>query len=188
MYEYNYDGGKLTTHSLVQQKPTQAATNGRGNDAQKTLQCIDWFWVTTYADGTQDWEFLYTTCDGCDQTFIDCGGGGGGGEIYEQDDVMSPRQIEWTVAESTNNYWRITSTEEFNGVRRRSTGGYFTTVTHKRDGIFSSAGYTWTPTEINVTGNNSYLAQSSIKGYGNFGGVQSPVDGIGRWTFEQVFP
>jgi len=49
-------------------------------DAQKklTAKCTAWYWVTTYFDGTQTKEYMYTTCDCEEQTYRgDCGGGGG---------------------------------------------------------------------------------------------------------------
>ena len=42
--------------------------------------CIDWYWITTYSDGRQTEEFLFTTCDPCDALLdksANCGGGGG---------------------------------------------------------------------------------------------------------------
>ena len=50
----------------------------------KTKACTDWYLVTNYADGRQTHEYLYTTCDDCEEmaykTLNGCGGGGGGGE------------------------------------------------------------------------------------------------------------
>jgi small nuclear ribonucleoprotein (snRNP)-like protein len=44
--------------------------------------CIDWYWVTTYSNGSQTEEYLYTTCDPCDALLdksANCGGGGSSG-------------------------------------------------------------------------------------------------------------
>jgi len=38
----------------------RSATN---NGSSRLDNCIDWYWVTTYADGTQTWEFAFTTCE-----------------------------------------------------------------------------------------------------------------------------
>lgn len=43
--------------------------------------CIDWYWITTYSDGRQTEEYLYTTCDPCEALLdksANCGGGSGG--------------------------------------------------------------------------------------------------------------
>ncbi|HTK20518.1 MAG TPA: hypothetical protein VL442_13420 [Mucilaginibacter sp.] len=38
---------------------------------KSTLGCIAYYWVITYPDGSETWDYLYTLCEG--------GGGGGGG-------------------------------------------------------------------------------------------------------------
>ena len=45
---------------------------GDGNRKKENgMVCINWYLVTTYADGSQDWVFLYQTCsDNCEQTSI----------------------------------------------------------------------------------------------------------------------
>ena len=64
-----------------------AAKNKVLNSTIARSDCTDWYWVTTYSNGSQSEEYLYTTCGTCD--FFDrsaCAGGGsggsGGGDIY----------------------------------------------------------------------------------------------------------
>jgi hypothetical protein len=57
-----------------------AAKNKVLNTTITRGDCIDWYWVTTYSNGSQSEEYLYTTCGTCD--FFDrsaCAGGGSGG-------------------------------------------------------------------------------------------------------------
>lgn len=60
-------------------------SNNSTNNTNSSNGCIDWYWVTTYSDGSQTWEFAFTTCpgDGCYDTQVASicpeGGGGGGG-------------------------------------------------------------------------------------------------------------
>lgn len=82
IYELNFENGKLKTHKSILKKNTVSNSSGRTNG------CFDWYWVTTYSDGSQTWDYLYTTCDNdCQATRIisnntvifkaNCGGGGG---------------------------------------------------------------------------------------------------------------
>lgn len=57
----------------------------KNKKTNKSYGCTDWYWVTTYSNGSQKWEYLYTTCiDDCvvqkSTSKSACGGGGGGGD------------------------------------------------------------------------------------------------------------
>jgi hypothetical protein len=75
-----YQNGALTVNGIARRKTAKKIT-GKSNG------CTAWYWVTTYSDGRQTEDYLYTTCsDGggaeeC-QTYrmsgIKCGGDGGG--------------------------------------------------------------------------------------------------------------
>lgn len=49
------------------QKINENSNNIKSNSTKgeySTKGCIDWYWVTTYSDYSQTWEFAYTTCPG----------------------------------------------------------------------------------------------------------------------------
>lgn len=62
----DYNNGILEKNSSV--LPKNKKTN-------KSNGCTDWYWVTTYSNGGQDWSYAYTTCT-CDYYKSACGGGG----------------------------------------------------------------------------------------------------------------
>jgi len=50
------------------------------NSKLSTGDCTDWWWVTTYSDGSQTAIYAFTTCDTCDMFDRSaCAGGGSGG-------------------------------------------------------------------------------------------------------------
>jgi hypothetical protein len=82
--------GQIKTRSKASKKNPATGLNGRMNE------CISWFWITYYDDGSWDWEFLGGYCDGGDPTCyetriinsrsqrVNCGGGSGGFATEEQ--------------------------------------------------------------------------------------------------------
>ena len=64
----DYNNGVLEKNSSVLPKSKKF---------NKSNSCTDWYWVTTYSNGGQDWSYAYTTCT-CDYYKSACGGGGGG--------------------------------------------------------------------------------------------------------------
>jgi hypothetical protein len=64
----DYNNGILEKNSSVLPKSKKF---------NKSNSCTDWYWVTTYSNGSQDWSYAYTTCT-CDYYKSACGGGGGG--------------------------------------------------------------------------------------------------------------
>ena len=65
-----FENGKLTVNGIAR------------IDARKSLtaKCRAWYWVTSYSDGSQTADYMFTTCDCEEQTYrTECGGGGGGG-------------------------------------------------------------------------------------------------------------
>jgi hypothetical protein len=89
-YEYKFVDGQIKSRSKVSKKKPVDGSNGKINE------CISWFWITYYNDGSWDWEFLGGYCDGGDPTCqetriinlrsqkISCGGGSGGFATEEQ--------------------------------------------------------------------------------------------------------
>ena len=86
--------GKISIHNALQNKllsseysdglTIKSASLGIKSKKAKTAKtngCTDWYWVTNYADGRQTNEYLYTTCDGCEEmpykSLNACGGGSG---------------------------------------------------------------------------------------------------------------
>jgi hypothetical protein len=81
VFSNEYQNGALTVNGIARRKTAKKIT-GKANG------CTAWYWVTTYSDGRQTEDYLYTTCsDGggseeCQayrMSGIKCGGGGGGG-------------------------------------------------------------------------------------------------------------
>jgi hypothetical protein len=112
-----FDNGKLTINGILSIKNNKSKT-------AKANGCIDWYWVTTYQDGSQTSEYLYTTCDSCEEmankllTTNSCGGGGSGGgtgsgpnfpfspNINQIYDYFSP-EGEHIRYQFINNIWKI---------------------------------------------------------------------------------
>lgn len=112
-----FENGKLTINGILSIKNNKSKT-ARANG------CIDWYWVTTYQDGSQTSEYLYTTCDSCEEmankllTINSCGGGGSGGgtgsgpnfpfspNINQIYDYFSP-EGEHIRYQFINNIWKI---------------------------------------------------------------------------------
>lgn len=105
--QIEYKNNRLYSHGIIESKKSD-------NTQRTTTICIDWYLVTTYhyGDGStyQTWEYVGTTCDGCDnpdyQSLCPDGGGGGSGntqivtedissyeEEYESDDANAPKII-----------------------------------------------------------------------------------------------
>ncbi|MEI7736811.1 MAG: hypothetical protein WCI49_15190, partial [Ferruginibacter sp.] len=152
--------------------------------------CTNWYWVTTYPDGTQSWQYLYTTC-GQDQTLEP----DGGGDWSEIEEVMSPVQKQWVVATNANGYWYVQSTEQFNGTKRGSlpSGGYFTSITHLSENVvdIATTGYVWTRSGVTVSYSGS-SAESTVSGI-----LKSPTNTFPDnnipptkhiFNFSQVYP
>jgi hypothetical protein len=78
---YNAFQNKLLINEFVNGNTIQNGTLSLKNKKSKTAKtngCTDWYWVTNYSDGRQTSEYLYTTCDGCEEmaykTLNGCGG------------------------------------------------------------------------------------------------------------------
>ena len=74
-----FESGELTVNGIARIKKTNSITG-------KSAGCTDWYWITTWSDGSQTIKYLYTICYGggdCQayrMSGIQCGGGGGGGD------------------------------------------------------------------------------------------------------------
>jgi hypothetical protein len=197
LYEFRYENGELHTFSVAQKGPPPAGTmNTAGNNIQRTESCTAWYWVTTNPDGSQNWEYLYTTCDGggCDPYAIDCGGGGGGGSSEPESEGL--RDVEWTVVSNpvNPNVGEIKSAERMRGRRVASQpqGGYFTGITHYWsfcNFCSSSEPYNvWWETSNSVSA-SAQSASSTVTGNLNYEGGSYPgLTNTKTWSFQQVFP
>ena len=73
LYAKNYKNNEYVSTSNLSkrinnnQKIKNNSNNISNNSTDNTNSangCIDWYWVTTYSDGSQTWEFAFTTCPG----------------------------------------------------------------------------------------------------------------------------
>ncbi|MES2004221.1 MAG: hypothetical protein V4450_06855 [Bacteroidota bacterium] len=93
-------GKKIYQKKLISLKANSTQAKIKMNGVVKTngdSDCIAWFWVMTYEDGSQTWSYLYTQCGLCEPNFAveltsgikmiktNCGGGGGGGNAIIDD-------------------------------------------------------------------------------------------------------
>nr|WP_315155112.1 hypothetical protein [uncultured Flavobacterium sp.] len=74
-----FENGKLIVNGILNR-------NIKQNFNGKKKKCTDWYWLTTYSDGSQSLEYAFTECDGGGDVCVSsrtgklmCGGGGGGG-------------------------------------------------------------------------------------------------------------
>lgn len=123
--EVKYNNGIVASQKTLRSK---SATK-RGNIT--TLQtCIAWYWVTTYGDGTEYWQYMYTQCSDCEEqpfsigittakTYIrkgNCVSGGGPGPV-EQDN-----QCNLTSEEAKNAVKAITLEASTGDINNTSDG------------------------------------------------------------------
>jgi hypothetical protein len=89
LYAKTYKEGKyISTLNLGKRKTKEQYNQTNNNNVTNTNGCIDWYWVTTYSDGSQTWEFAFRTCPGggCYDTEVASicpegdGGSSGGGD------------------------------------------------------------------------------------------------------------
>jgi hypothetical protein len=119
--ELKYNNGLLAYNKTLRSK---GATK-RGNIT--TLQtCIAWYWVTTYGDGTELWQYMYTQCNDCEEqpfsigittakTYIrkgNCVGGGGTGPVTTDSECNITKDegieiLNTSVFESSNGSTRV---------------------------------------------------------------------------------
>ncbi len=88
--EIKYNNGIVASQKTLRSKGAAKVGN-----ITTLLTCIAWYWVTTYGDGTEYWQYMYTQCNDCDEqpfsigittakTYIrkgNCVGGGGTGPV-----------------------------------------------------------------------------------------------------------
>jgi hypothetical protein len=73
-----FENGELTVNGILNR-------NIKKKFISKAKKCTDWYWLTTYSDGSQTLEYAFTECDGGGNECVSyktgkvmCGGGGGG--------------------------------------------------------------------------------------------------------------
>ncbi len=97
-----YSNGRLVSKNTFVKKNKNSAIQIRANSLQASaIVCWDTYWVSFSSDGTQTWNYLYTSCgDDCTTTtildlnrslFIRSNCGGGGSSTYPQGD-----EVLWT--------------------------------------------------------------------------------------------
>jgi len=202
-YAIKFENGKVSELNILKQKEKPSDS---GNDGSRTQvpQCYSVFWVTYYPDGSSNWEFLYSFCEGECQTTkvaaglafrLNCFGGGGEGEPEYELEVH--RTKEWTVTSNPINPagGEIKSLETIKGRRNSSEpqGGHFTQITHGLSACnFCSSnnpGDVWSETSNTVAVSSAQSAISTVTGNLNYRGI--PYNGINNtktWSFQEVFP
>ncbi len=125
LYEENYKNNTLVSTRSLSKKP---ATNDNSSGLTAPTNCTAWYWVTTYSDGSQTWEYLYTTCSGDESIDPEDGGSGGGGG----EDLGSTvtRDVSFVVKEITTGSqarWKITGKFRISGVVFTNTANNFFT-------------------------------------------------------------
>lgn len=146
LYQLEYSDGKLHSFSIA---TTQTKEQAPQTDSYTNSNCIDWYWVTTYYDQygdiiSQTYEYLTTTCEGCDDPDLamvcpDNGGGSGGGNDVGYEFAVT-KPVSWIVAQPQNNWWYVKSYEKLEGQKVGSEpgGGHFTSITHLNSSIFNT--------------------------------------------------
>ncbi len=119
--ELKYTNGVLAYNKTLRSKGAAK----RGNIT--TLQtCIAWYWVTSYGDGTELWQYMYTQCNDCDEqpfsigiatakTYIrkgNCVGGGGTGPVTTESECNITKDegieiLNTAIIESSNGSSRV---------------------------------------------------------------------------------
>lgn len=97
-FEVVVERGCWSKYSARQQR-----SSGSENVGGRQQGCIDWYWVTTYSDGSQTWQYIYTTCNDGPETNtcktlsvdgrefkVNCTSNGGGGA-----DMLDPVEPEF---------------------------------------------------------------------------------------------
>jgi hypothetical protein len=191
LYQMDYKDGKISAYSEKQNKQDNNIANS--TVLSTTTACTNWYWVTTYADGTQSWQFLYTTCSGDESVEPEGGGSGGGGGNGEEEVTMAPKQEQWIVAVNASFLWYVNSTEQLNGVKKPNLpgGGYFTNITHLGENVVDggNAGYVWNRSGVTVSYGGS-SAQSTVSGIlksPSYPDVNIPPK-TNTFAFSQVYP
>jgi hypothetical protein len=97
-YELRFEKGKLTSFA---ERKTKVADSNSGKVQGCTKWCLVITWHSPDGSITEDWSYLYTTCENADckmnkivsgRSFTSCGGGGGGGIDYE---IAAFAQVDW---------------------------------------------------------------------------------------------
>lgn len=90
--EYDLGGNVLNTKILGIQKGLSRTLNQRKKQSlssnRGSSNCTDWYWVTTWSDGSKTEQYVYTTCDDSDN-YIDNGNGGSGGPTSSEDQARN---------------------------------------------------------------------------------------------------
>lgn len=122
LYEKNYRNNTLISTLNLEKKPTANSIPDKNNEVSSLTGCLNWYWVTTYPDGTQTWEFLYTTCGNCsmpnpNEMTVLCESGEGGGNTEPDLGTIVTRNVTYTVKEFQGGieYWRIVGAFKITG-------------------------------------------------------------------------
>ena len=134
LYEENYKDNTLVSTRNLSKKPAANTNPTEQNTLTKTSNCTAWYWVTTYPDGSQTWEYLYTICGTCsipdpiNQTIL-CEGDNGGGEDIG---TSATRDVIFVIKEyhQGHDWWILQVSFKLTGVKFNNTANnYFTSVT-----------------------------------------------------------
>ena len=118
----------------MNKKPAANTNPTAQNTLTNTANCIAWYWVTTYSDGSQTWEYLHTTCSGDGDETEDPGDGGSSGGGGEDEDIgeNATRDVIFVIREyqQGHDWWKLQVSFKLTGVKFNNTANnYFTSVT-----------------------------------------------------------
>lgn len=187
MYEFGYESGDRNLLRVIGGKNKKLINSQTTQpESLSTETCYDVYLITYWSDGSSSYDYLYSYCDsgggGCDQqrilnyttgattTALRCGSNNGGSAgsgtpIYAV--PLPDRQINWLVAQSNYNAWRIISTERFSGIQQSNGSKEFTGATHLGDNVFVSSSHlsaTWVNQGVTMQINNVWVASCQISG------------------------
>jgi hypothetical protein len=137
LYELNYKNNKLISTLTMDKKIASNDNVAKQNYTSSLAGCTDWYWVTTYPDGTSTWEYLYTTCGNCslpnpnEQTVV-CENSNGDGGGQSDVGINVTRNATYIVREYQvgNENWRITGTFTISGIKYNNVANnVFTSIT-----------------------------------------------------------
>ncbi len=145
LYEMNFKNNNIVSIRNLNKKSSSHNTSLLQSNSSSTSDCIDWYWVTTYSDGSQTWEYVATTCGNCGMSnphnaSVDCldnpGGGSGGGAVADDGKTVT-RDVTFVVKEistGSQERWQISGTFKISGVSFINTANnYFTSISYVGD-------------------------------------------------------
>lgn len=195
LYEKNYKNNQLISTLNLEKKSTFKDDIKKQNNTNSASVCIDWYWVTTYSDGSQTSQYVTTTfAGGCglsnpnDASICPDGGGGDGSGGADPDPGTNVvRTVTYTVREYETAYehWKVVGAFIISGTKFNNiANNVFNSITGSGAAciIFSAAysGHPNMPGYIIFSSSNSFgllsatIASGSVTAYLQFPNWSSP--------------